>query len=62
MCDIHAKTAKEMNVMMAVSTDAHSIRELDFMTLAVAQARRAWLTKDNLLNCNSYEDLLKWKL
>lgn len=50
MNDATAKTAGEIKVPIALSTDAHTVRQLDYMTLAVAQARRAWLTKNQVLN------------
>lgn len=59
--DIHAKTAGEMGIKIALSTDAHSVLQLDFMTFAVATARRAWLTKEHVLNCLSAEQLMNWK-
>ena len=33
-----------------ISTDSHELGALDFVELGVAQARRAWLTKDQILN------------
>lgn len=61
LSDYHAKNAAEAGVMIALSTDAHSIHQLDFMTFAVATARRAWLTKENVLNCLDSGQLVEWK-
>ena len=55
--DIHCKTAKEMGVKVAVSTDAHSINNLDYMRFGVWQARRGWLEPGDVLNTRSWEEL-----
>jgi DNA polymerase (family 10) len=41
--DVHCKTGKEIGVKFAISTDAHSISDLDFMRFDVDRARRGWL-------------------
>ncbi|MDY6768701.1 MAG: DNA polymerase/3'-5' exonuclease PolX [Candidatus Nanohaloarchaea archaeon] len=53
----HVKEYRE-TVDFVVSTDAHSPRELDFMRLGVAQARRGWLENGNVLNTLPLETLL----
>jgi DNA polymerase (family 10) len=50
LSDEHAKQAKELGIRIAINTDAHSIRELDFISLGVNQARRAWLEPNDVLN------------
>ena len=50
LSDEHAKLAKEMGIRIAINTDAHSIRELDFIHAGIKQARRAWLEPDDVLN------------
>ena len=59
LSDEHAKMAKDFGVMIAVSTDAHSIRELDFIEAGVNQARRAWLETKDVLNTMPLEKLRK---
>lgn len=44
-------------VKFVISTDAHTTGEMDFMHLGVAQARRGWLEKNNVLNTYTFEDL-----
>ncbi len=41
-----------------VSTDAHSPAEMEVMRFGVDQARKAWLTPENVLNAQPLEDLL----
>lgn len=50
LSDEHAKQAKEAGIKIAINTDAHSIKELDFISAGVLQARRAWLEADDVLN------------
>ncbi|MFB6208006.1 MAG: DNA polymerase/3'-5' exonuclease PolX, partial [Candidatus Nanohaloarchaea archaeon] len=44
-------------VKFVVSTDAHSVEELDFVKYGVWQARRGWLEKENVLNTRSLDEL-----
>jgi DNA polymerase (family 10) len=48
--DADARLAGERGVRIVVSTDAHSTSALDYATLGIGQARRAWLTKDQVVN------------
>jgi DNA polymerase (family 10) len=57
--DVFCKTAKEHGVKLAVSTDAHSVDNLDYMRLGILQARRGWLEPDDVLNTRSWRDLKK---
>jgi DNA polymerase (family 10) len=55
--DVHARMAKERGVRLAISTDAHSIAELDYLRFGVDQARRGWLEARDVLNTHSLRDL-----
>ena len=60
--DTHARLAGEAGVKIVVTTDAHQLRALEHIEMGVAQARRAWLTKEQVLNTRSWpqvEKLLK---
>jgi DNA polymerase (family 10) len=48
--DADARLAGERGVRIVVSTDAHSTDALDYVTLGIGQARRAWLTKEQIVN------------
>jgi DNA polymerase (family X) len=48
--DADARLAGERGVRIVVSTDAHSVGALGYTTLGIGQARRAWLTKDQIVN------------
>jgi DNA polymerase (family X) len=57
--DDNARLAKEIGLKLSISTDAHSVDNLNFMKYGVAQARRGWLEKDDVLNTRSWENLKK---
>jgi DNA polymerase (family X) len=57
--DTHARLAGEAGVMVAVNTDAHELRALEHVEMGVAQARRAWLTKDQVLNTRTWPQIQK---
>jgi DNA polymerase (family X) len=57
--DTHARMAGEAGVKIAVNTDAHQLSALEHMEMGVAQARRAWLTKDQVLNTRSWPQIKK---
>jgi DNA polymerase (family 10) len=59
MRDTHARLAGEAGVLVPITTDAHSVGALGYAELGVAQARRAWLTKQQVLNTRSWRDLKK---
>jgi len=52
-----AKTAKEMGIKIVIGSDAHNKKELSDAQFGVYQARRAWLTKGDILNASLLKDL-----
>ena len=57
--DTQARLAGEAGVKIAVNTDAHQLSALQHMEMGVAQARRAWLTKDQVLNTRTWPQIEK---
>ena len=55
--DTHARLAGEAGAWLCVDTDAHEVRALGWAELGVAQARRAWLTKEQILNTRSWSEI-----
>lgn len=51
--------AKKMGLKVAISTDAHSTNDLDFMHFGIGQARRGWLEVDDVINTRSLTELKK---
>lgn len=60
LCDTAARRAKEVGVMLAISTDTHSLDQLDQTTFGLGVARRAWLEPRHLLNSMSLQQLCNW--
>jgi DNA polymerase (family X) len=57
--DVHARAAKEAGLKLVVSSDAHRISAQGYVELAIGQARRGWLTKDDLLNTQTWAQFRK---
>jgi DNA polymerase (family 10) len=57
--DTHARLAGEAGAKIAVNTDAHQLSALEHMEMGVAQARRAWLTKEQVLNTRPWSEIKK---
>src|SRR5439155_607768 len=52
--DVHARAAKDAGLRLVVNSDAHQIRAQDYVELGIGQARRGWLTKDDVVNARSW--------
>ena len=50
LSDSHARLAHERGVKVVVSSDAHAVGELDLTRWGVLVARRAWATRQDVLN------------
>lgn len=48
--DIHCQMARDEGVKLAINSDAHSTLEFDVLRFGIGQARRGWLTADDVLN------------
>jgi DNA polymerase (family 10) len=57
--DLQAHAAKLAGVKLAVSTDAHSIDAFQCIRFGIDQARRAWLTANDVLNTRPLAELRK---
>lgn len=58
--DMYARRAKELGIPISINTDSHSEEDFDNLFYGVATARRAWLTKEDVINTWSTKKLLKW--
>jgi DNA polymerase (family 10) len=58
--DVNIKKAKEMGVKMVINTDAHHVDQMRFIELGIAQARRGWAEKEDIINCWLLERMLKF--
>ena len=59
LSDVNARLAGEAGVKVVVSSDAHQIAAQDYVELGIAQARRAWLTADQIANTRTWAQLKK---
>jgi len=57
--DVHARLAGEAGVPVCVDSDAHSTATLGYVEYGVSVARRAWLTKEQILNARPWREVEK---
>jgi DNA polymerase (family 10) len=55
-----ARRAVSVGCLLSIDSDAHYIKELDYVRWGISQARRAWVTPADVLNTRSRADLLAW--
>jgi len=48
--DVHLRLARQHGVKIVINTDSHHTSHMEKLHYGVTQARRAWLTKDDVLN------------
>ena len=58
--DVHARRARELGVLLAISTDTHVLDQLDTMRLGVATARRGWVEPAEVINTWPVGKLRAW--
>jgi DNA polymerase (family 10) len=59
LTDVHARAAREAGLKVVIDSDGHEVGALDFVELGVGQARRAWLTKDDVVNTRTWKQVEK---
>jgi DNA polymerase (family 10) len=58
----YVREAVEAGVSITIDTDAHDETALSFAKFGVAQARRAWVERESVINClpwAAFEEYLK---
>lgn len=58
--DQNIRKAKKLGVKMVINTDAHHKDQLKFIEFGVAQAKRGWAEKEDIINCWPLEKLLEF--
>ncbi len=58
--DVYIRQAGEAGVKMVIGTDVHPLNYMSMMELGVAQARRGWAVKKDILNTGSLTKFLKY--
>jgi len=57
LTDIYCQMAKEANVLISINSDAHSLAGFNVLRYGVNQARRGWLSREDVLNARSLDEL-----
>ena len=57
--DVYIKMAKKVGVKMIINTDSHQKDQMRFIEFGIAQARRGWAEKPDIINTLPVEELLK---
>ncbi|MBW4043601.1 MAG: DNA polymerase/3'-5' exonuclease PolX [Acidobacteria bacterium] len=58
LCDRDLRLAKELGCRIVINTDSHHTSHMEKMRYGVRQLRRAWLTKNDVLNTRPAEGFL----
>jgi DNA polymerase (family 10) len=53
-----ARRAKQLGCSFALDSDAHSVAQLDNVNYSLGQARRAWLSREDVLNAQPLDEVL----
>ncbi len=57
--DADIKAAVKAGCKLSIGTDAHYVEQMHYMELGVAQARRGWAEKRDIVNCLGLKEFLK---
>jgi DNA polymerase (family 10) len=60
LCDTDIRKAVGLGVKLVINTDAHNKNQMQLMEYGIAQARRGWATKKDILNTWPLDKLLDW--
>lgn len=59
LADVHIREAVENRVRLVINTDAHHIQHLEYLEYGIAQARRGWAGKQDIVNTLPLDELKK---
>ncbi len=57
--DEYIRKAVRAGVKLSIDSDAHSTAHFQYLDLGVAQARRGWATKNDIVNTRTWQEMLK---
>jgi DNA polymerase (family 10) len=57
--DVNVHICKSLGIKMVINTDAHQVDQLRLMRFGIAQARRGWAEKEDIINAWPVDKLLK---
>ena len=55
----YVKMAKDADVKIAINSDAHGLSHFQYLELGIAQARRGWMEKKDVINAWPVDKMLK---
>ena len=55
--DVHARAAREAGLKLVVDSDGHELGAQAYVEFGVGQARRAWLTKADVVNTRTWKQI-----
>ena len=58
--DEYVRQGIKIGVKFSVDSDAHSINHFQYLEYGIAQARRGWATKSDIINTKSWPEMLKF--
>lgn len=56
-----ARMARDLGIPVCIDSDAHSVRELQFLRYGIGIARRAWLGPEHVLTTRSVKQVKEWR-
>ncbi|MFN7088306.1 MAG: DNA polymerase III, partial [Candidatus Paceibacteria bacterium] len=56
--DEHIRKAVTQGVKLAIDSDAHAISHMHYLELGIAQARRGWAEKKDIINTRPLKEML----
>jgi DNA polymerase (family 10) len=59
LSDVNCRMVRDMEGMMCIGSDAHSVDQLKYLELGVATARRGWLEREDIINTLPLHELLR---
>jgi DNA polymerase (family X) len=59
LTDVHARAAREAGLKLVIDSDGHSVGALDFVEFGVGQARRAAMSKADVVNTRTWNQIVK---
>ncbi len=57
--DEYVRKAVQVGVKLSIDTDAHATVHFKFLRYGIAQARRGWATRADVINAHSWQEMLK---
>jgi DNA polymerase (family 10) len=57
--DEHVRKAVEEGVKLSIDSDSHSVNHIKFLEFGIAQARRGWASRDDVINTRDWKSMLK---